>query len=94
MIVAVFLALHDELGVVPGQEYDGVLRLHIALVGFMIELCNALTRRCIVAYQVAVVLVAVQLKHVDLLRVRTPSYIGEISVGRVASLQVDGASRL
>ena len=90
MVVTILLALHDKLVAVPWQELDRMQRLHVLLVGLTIQFGYLVARLGIIADEAAVVLVAVQLKHIDYLVVRTPSDIGEVAVGRVASLQVDG----
>ena len=90
MVVAVALALHDEFVSVPWQELDGVERFHVFVAGLTHHLCLFGACCRIVAYQPAIVLVAVQFEHIDVLAVRTPCYVGEITVRRVACLQVDG----
>ena len=94
MVVAILLALHDELRVVPRQEYDGVLRLYVFSARLAIEFADALPVGSIVADQTTVILVAVQLKHVDGLRVGAPCDVGEVAVGGVAGLQIDGLAAL
>ena len=78
MVVAVALALHDELAAVPRQELDGVHRLDVFVAGFAIQFSNAFARRGVVRHQTAVVLVAIQLEHVDGLGIRTPRDVGEV----------------
>ena len=78
MVVAVALALHDELVAVPRQEHDGVERFHIFITALSVELGQQLTRCGIIAHQSAVLLVACQLLHIDGLRVRTPRNVGEV----------------
>ena len=90
MVVTILAGLHDETVAVPRQELDRVARLHVFLVGFAIEFACLLAGLCIVGSQTAVVLVAVQLKHIDCLAVRTPCDVGEVAVCRIASLQIDG----
>lgn len=94
MVVAVLLALHEELGVVPWQEHDRMLRLNILLIGFAIKFACLLACSSIVAYKTAVVLVAVELEHIDSLVVWTPCYVGEITVGWVACLKIHGIACL
>ena len=65
-------------------------RLYILLIGLAIELASLLASLCAVGCQATVVLVAVQLKHIDGLAVWTPCDVGEIAVCWVASLQIDG----
>ena len=90
VVVAILLALQDKLVRIPGEEHDGVLRLHILRIGLAVELCDALTRGGIVAHQAAVVLVTVELKDIDSLRIGAPRHVGEVAVLGVTSLQVDG----
>ena len=90
MVVAILAALHDKAVAVPRQELDRVARLHVFLVGFAIEFACLLAGFCIVGSQTAVVLVAVQFEHIDGLAVRTPCDVGEVAVGWIASLQIDG----
>ena len=66
--------------------------LYVFLVGLTIQFASLLARLCAVGSQAAVVLVAVQLKHIDGLAVRAPCDIGEVAVCRVASFQIDGLS--
>ena len=90
VVVAILAALHDEAAVVPRQELDWVTRLYILLIGLAIELAGLLASLCAVGSEATVILVAVQLKHVDGLAVRAPCDVGEVAVCRVASLQIDG----
>ena len=90
VVVAILAALHDEAVAVPRQELDRVARLHILLVGLAIQLAGLLAGLCAVGSEATVVLVAVQLKHIDGLAVRAPCDVGEVAVCRVASLQIDG----
>ncbi len=90
VVVAILAALHDEAVAVPRQELDRVARLHIFLVGLAIELAGLLAGLCAVGSEATVVLVAVQLEHIDGLAVRAPCDVGEVAVGWVASLQIDG----
>ena len=92
MIVAILAALHDETVAVPRQEHDRMEWLYIFLIGLAIELASLLAGFCIIGSKAAVVLVAVDLEHIDGLAVGAPCYVGEVTVGRVASLQIDGLS--
>ena len=94
MVVAVLLTLHEELGVVPWQEHDRMLRLNILLVGLAIEFACLLASNSIIAYKTAVVLVAVEFEHIDSLVVGTPCDVREITVGRVASLKIHSIAGL
>ena len=89
MVVAVLLALHDKLVVVPGQEDDRMERLHIFVIGLAVEFSLLLACDCVVTHESAVVLVAVEFKEIDGLAVGTPCRIGEIAVCRVTGLEID-----
>ena len=93
MVVAVALALHQKLVVVPRQEHDGVQRLYIFLACLAVNLFALFSAQCVVGNQAAVVLVAVQLEHIDALAVGRPCDVGEIAVGRVAGIQIDDVFR-
>ena len=90
MIVAVALALHDELVCVPWQKLYGMQGFYVFVAGLSQQLCLFSSRCRIVADQTAVVLIAVQFEHINVLAVWTPCYVGEITVCRVTCLQVDG----
>ena len=94
MIVAILLALHKELGVVPRQEHDRMLRFDILLVGLAIEFACLLAGSSIIAYKTAVVLVAVEFEHIYCLVVGTPCDVSKITVGRVACLKIHGIASL
>ena len=94
VVVSVALALHDVFRSVPRQELDGVQRLHIFGMRFAVELGNPLPCDGVVAHEPAVVLVAVQLEHVNSLGVGAPGDVSEIAIGGVASIQIDGLLRL
>ena len=80
MVVAVLLALHHKLRCVPGQELNGVQGLHVFVGSLTIQFACFLPRSSVVGYQSAVVLLTVQLKHIDRLVIRTPTDVGEIAV--------------
>jgi len=88
VVISVFLALHHKCLVVPGQEHDGVLRLYILGMNLAVELACKLTCCGVVPHQGAVVLTAVEFKHVDILVVGTPCNVGEITVGGVSGVDV------
>ena len=89
MVIPVLLALHHKLAIVPRQESYGVLRLNIFVACLAVDLCHLLASDSVVAHQAAVVLVAVEFKHIDECVVGAPSNIGKIAVGGVASVEVD-----
>ena len=89
VLISVLTCLHYELGVVPRKEQDGVLRLHVTLVSLAIKLGCLLACLGAIACEAAVVLVAVHLKHIDALAVWAPSYVGEVAVCRVTSLEIN-----
>ena len=88
MVEAVTLALIQELAAVPRQEQQGLLRLYVFRVSLFVENSFLGTGFGVVAYQLGMVLVAVQFDDVDVLFVRRPADVGEVAVGRVACLQV------
>ena len=90
MVVTVTLALVDEFLVVPRQEDDGVLRFHVLGVTFFVQHGFLFAGCCVIANQLGMVLVTVQLDDIHTLFVRTPAYVGKVSVGGVACLQIDG----
>ena len=90
VVVAILAALHDKTVVVPRQELDRMTWFYIFLIGLAIEFACLLAGFCVVGSQTAVVLVAVQFEHIDGLAVRTPCDVGEVAVGWIASLQIDG----
>ena len=90
VVIAVTLALVDELVAIPGQEDDGLLRLHVLGVSFLDEHLHQLARRDVVLAELAVVLVAVQLDEEERLLVGCPCDVGEVAVGGVSRVQVDG----
>ena len=94
MVVAVFLTLHDKLAVIPGQEDDGMLGLHVFGRCLTVELGDLITRQGVVADQSTVVLVTVQLKHIDDGALGVPGDIREIAVGGVTGLEVDRLATL
>ena len=84
MVVAVALALHNELAVIPWQELDGVQGFHILVAGFAIEFSLTLACGSVVGNEAAVVLVAVEFKQVDGGAVGAPGDVGEVD-GEVVS---------
>ena len=92
VVVAVALALKDELAGVPGEEGDGVLGLDVLGIGLAVELGKAVACGGVVAHEAAVVLVAIELEEVDGLRIGAPSHVGEVAVLGVASLEVVGGA--
>jgi len=90
VVITILAALHDKAVVVPRQELDWVARLYVFLIGLAIEFTCLLASLCAVGCKATVVLVAVQLKHIDGLAVWAPCDVGEVAVCWVASLQIDG----
>ena len=88
VVVSVALTLEHEHAAVPWQEHDRMKRFYIFVVGFSVDFGNLLACLSIVAHQSTVVLVSVELKHVDCLLVGAPCDVGEISVGGVDSLKI------
>ena len=66
---------------------------HVFLTLLLVERGKTLPRCGIVADELAVVLVAVKLEHIDDLAVRAPGDIGEVTVSRVTGLQIERSSR-
>ena len=64
MVVTVFLTLHDEFRAVPRQEDYWMQRLNIFVVLLPVKLSLLFSVVRIVAYETAVVLVAVKLEHI------------------------------
>ena len=90
MVVSVLLALIDELGIIPGQENDGLLRLHVLGMFLLIKGIHQFARLGIVLAELAVVLVAVQLDEEERLLVGCPCDVGEVAVGGISRVQVNG----
>ena len=92
--------MHEELVAVPWQELDGVEWFYVFITGFPIELSYFLASRSIVADQATIVLIAIQLKHIEGFPIGSPCNIGEIDGGRgvdtiatygtLRCLQIDG----
>ena len=93
MVEAVALALVDELAAVPRQEYDGMLGLNVFGVCFLDEGGHQLACLGIVLAEFGMVLVAVQLDEVEASGIRGPTDVSEITVGRVACIQIDALLR-
>ena len=78
MVVSVALTLYDELVTVPRQKLDGMQGLYVFLARLAIQFDHTFPCRSVVRYQATVVLVAIQLEHIDGLAVRTPGNVGEV----------------
>ena len=94
MVIPVALAPVDELGFVPGQESQGVLRLYVTGMLLFVKHAFLLAGFGIVLHQLCVVLVAVQFDDIDVFLVGRPADVGKVTVGWVTCLQVNGFSRL
>ena len=90
MVVAVFLALVDKLSMIPRQEQDGLLRLHIFGMRFFDKRGHQFAGLAVVSAKFCMILVTVQLYEIKTLSVGCPTDIGEITVGRIAGIQVNG----
>ena len=88
VVVSVFLTLHDKLLIVPWQEYNRMHGFHIFVACLAIELLLFVVCCGIITHELAVVLQSVEFKHINRLTVRTPCYVGEIAVGRVAGVEI------
>ena len=84
MNVSVLLALIDKLRVVPREEYDRVQRLDILLVSFLDKDGFPGSRCRIVAYQLRMVLISVELDDVDFLFIGAPADVCQVTVYRIA----------
>ena len=93
MVIAVLLAHEYELFAVPRQEGDGCLRLDILVVSFAIQFGDGFAGSGIVAHESAVVLVAVEFKHIYDIADRIPGYIGKVAVGGVAGFEIERVAR-
>ena len=94
MVIPVALAPVDELGFVPGQESQGVLRLYVTGMLLFVKHAFLLAGFGIVLHQLCVVLVAVQFDDIDVFLVGRPADVGKVTVGWVTCLQINGFSRL
>ena len=90
MVEAITLTLENELVAVPRQERYRMKRFHILVVGLTVELSLLLARSGIVSHESAIILVAVEFKQIDRLGIRTPGRVGEVAVGGITSLEIDG----
>ena len=90
MVISVFLTLEDELCVVPRQEAYGVERFDIFLACLAVELFFLFSADGVVSHEATVVLVAVEFEHIDRGGVGAPRYVGEISVGGVSGVEING----
>ena len=93
MVVAVTLAPQEEFLLVPREERDGMLRLHVFGMGLVVDRRDAITCHGIIGHQVHHVLVAVAFHHIDNVTVGIPRDIGEVAVGGVTRLEIDGVAR-
>ena len=88
MIVSVALALVNELAIVPGQEDNGMLRLHILGMFFFVAATYSFACLGVVLPKLGMVLVAVQLNKVEAFGIRCPTDIGEVTIRGVARIQM------
>ena len=79
MIITIALTQHQELGVVPWQELDGMQRLHVFLVRLTVDFLHSCASCRVIRNKTTVVLVAVQFEHIDCFRVWTPGDVREIA---------------
>lgn len=69
MVVAVFLALVDKLSMIPRQEQDGLLRLHIFGMRFFDKRGHQFAGLAVVSAKFCMILVTVQLYEIKTLSV-------------------------
>ena len=80
----------DELLFVPRQEDNGMFGFNVFGMSLFVKNAQKFAAFGTVFAQLGVVLVAVYLDKVNTLFIGAPTDVGEIAVGRVACLQVDG----
>ena len=90
VVEAVALAEVEEEAAVPRQEGEGVLGLDVLLVALLEQHAFTLARGGVVAHQLGMVLVAVQLNDIDLRALGVPADVCQVAVGGVARLEPDG----
>ena len=93
VIETVALALEHKLPVVPRQENERILRLHVLGVLLLEQLAEAFARNSVVSHEFHVVLVAVKLENINGFLIGRPAYVGKVTVCRVGGLQVNRLSR-
>ena len=89
VVVAVLLALDDELVGVPRQEGHGGVRGDILLVALGVECGTFVARHGVVSVERHLVLLAVELLEVNGLAVGAPADVDEVAVFGAAHLEVD-----
>ena len=89
VVVAVLLALDDELVGVPRQEGHGGVRSDILLVMLGVERGTFVARHGVVSVERHLVLLAVELLEVNGLAVGAPADVDEVAVFGAARLEVD-----
>ena len=90
MVVAVFLALIDKLGMIPRQEQDWLLGLYIFGMCLLDKGGHQFSGLAVVLAKFCMILITVQLYEIKALPVGRPADIGEITVGRVTDIQING----
>ena len=93
VVISVALALVNEFRVVPRQEGERLLRLHVLGMHLFVDDGFAMARGGIVAHQLGIVLVAVQLDDVHFLLVGAPAHVGEVAVGGVSGFEIHAFAR-
>ena len=86
---AIFLALVDELAVIPRQENDRVLRLYILVALLFKKSGRQFACFNIIPAQLGMILIAVQLDQIKALFIRRPTDVSEIAIGRVSGIEID-----
>ena len=90
MVVAVFPCLVDKLGVIPRKELNGVQRLEVFGIIFCEESAKFFACEGIVLIEGTMILVAIQFDEIEFAAVGRPSDVGEVAVGGVARVEIDG----
>ena len=75
-MVSVALAPVDELGFIPGQESQRMLRLYITGMFLFVQHAFLLARSSVVLNHLRMVLVTVQFDDVDVLKIGRPDVVG------------------
>ena len=89
VVVTITLALINKFCSIPWQEDDWVLRFYIFGMYLFIKNANRLTCLCIILTEFGMILVTVQLNEVEAFLIRCPTDVREVTVGRIACVQIN-----